>query len=219
MIDYGAVVKKNGKIITDPEGDLFQNYSTLRYEKDADFNVIVNESEVTYHYTRYDYNWEGNRCIETNPRDESEQYSMCGNNYAVIGDKDALIGFYKCGFKIALDKVIDDRESNKSENKFYYVGDYFNDYKRKFKINSKIFRQFKVKRLDDRSDEAVYLARFYYKDDLYEVLFGYGIDPKPKYLYGKKSYHNAYTDYFDKTYHKNGKCKGLLRKIGKWYNN
>ena len=105
------------------------------------------------------------------------------------------------------------------ENKFYYIGDYFNNNKGKFKLDSKLFRQFKVKRLDDRSDAAVYLARFYYKDDLYEVLFGYGIDPSPKYLYGKKSYHNACTDCFNKSYHKNGKCKGLLRKIRKWYNN
>lgn len=219
FIDYGAVVKKNGKIITDPKGDLFQNYSTLRYEKDDDCNVITDESIVTWNNTHYDYHWEDGICTKSNPRDESEQYPMCGNNFAVIGDESALIGFYKCGFKIALDKVIDDRESNKSENKFYYIGDYFNSYKRKFKLDSSIFRQFKVKRLDDRSDAAVYLARFYYKDDLYEVLFGYGIDPNPKYLYGRKSYHNAYTDLFDKSYHKNGKQKGLLRKIKKWYNN
>lgn len=48
MLDYGAVVKKNGRIISDTKGGLFQNFSTLKYETEdkEPFRTIVDETIV-----------------------------------------------------------------------------------------------------------------------------------------------------------------------------
>lgn len=216
FLDYGAVVKKNGKIITDPLGGLFQNYSQFKYESNDD-GAVNTDSIVTFKYTsslKYD---ENNQLVDVEPYDEEQQQSLCGNYMAVIGDSECAIAFYKTHCCIALNKVVDNRPVNQGINRMYYgiEGNY--DTKKPLKIDCKLVRQFKVKRFS-RNTDSIYLARFYYKDDVYEVLYGYGIDPNPYYLYGKGSYY--YGTYNWNIRRKSAfkrKNKNLLKKIEYWY--
>jgi hypothetical protein len=149
--------------------------------------------------------------------DKEETTSLCGNYFAVIGDQELAIAFYKQWCVVALNGVIDNRDSNVSGINRTYDYIWFEGHKKAFKKDCKLLRQFKIKLMDPRSDAGVYLARFYYKGDLYEVLYGYGIDPNPKFLYGNRSYY-SHSYICDRGFKKIGGYKRLLRKIKNWYN-
>lgn len=212
IVDYGAVVKKNGKIITDPKGDLFQNYSNLKYEP-------IDETIITY--KRYDLD----TCKLS---DEIESYSMGGNMMALIGDEQFLIGFYKQDFTLALNKVM-----IQYSDAYTTMWEWFDKHKKPFVI--------KLDNIPELSDIVIslvnrnldyldkFFAKFTYKGDKYEVLFGYGVDPNPKYLYGKQSYfyHHKERYYYNGLYSEpvhtfpgrviNKEDRRSLNIIKKWY--
>ena len=186
MMDYGAVVKKNGKIISDVKGDLFQNFTNLKYvyQEEYPYDILVDETIVS------GKDWKGN----------SISYSMAGDNFALIGDEHFLIGFYKTTFTIAIDKVVVDLP--------FSVYDWFDEHVKPitFKINNEI--SVKVSLVQKEHTEyggsmQVFLAQFEYKNDNYEVLFGYGIDPSLIFTFTDKNYyHHKRKD----CWHKLGKC-------------
>lgn len=103
------------------------------------------------------YNIDGNVFEET----------IKGNYFSYIGDKDLLICVYKCGLTIVSNnKVL--RFINGLEKDPYL------NYKTmvyKFEVNGV---KFYLKRLNEQSNR--YKLRFEYKNNLYEVLYGYGVD-------------------------------------------
>lgn len=195
-IDYGVIVKKNGKIITDPKGGLFQNYTNLKcteqylYDINYDENdepaiaeprlnpEYIDETIVTYR----EYNWEDGTLS-----DKIKEYSFGHNEMGVIGDEHFLIGFYKQDFSITIDKIM--VQEDYSDTMWW---DWFREHKKPLII--------KLDNVPEVSDIVIssvnkdldyldkFFAKFTYKDDEYEVLFGYGVDPNPKYCYGKQSY-------------------------------
>lgn len=217
MIDYGAVVKKNGKIITDPNGSLFQNYSTLRYNNQGEWKEVEKFDELTEEtYTESYFEkgenyidetvveaevWsfnkkgsEGNTILspEIDYLVEFKNYSFADNEMAVIGDEHFLIGFYKQGFSIAIDKHM-----------CYWAGDigmhlnsydWFRNHKKGINyyihdLNGNYITTIKLNKIDKTSDNlTAFIAKFEYNGDKYEVVYGYAMDPNPKYLFGKKSY-------------------------------
>ena len=196
-VDYGVVVKKNGKIITDPKGGLFQNYTNLKctdpyfleVKKRNEYGVAieweevenpdyVDETIVTYR----EYDWD-----EGTLSDKIVEYSFGHNEMGVIGDEHFLIGFYKQDFSIAIDKIM--VQEDYSDIMWW---DWFREHKKPLII--------KLDNVPEVSDIVIssvnrdldylekFFAKFTYKNDEYEVLFGYGVDPNPKYCYGKQSY-------------------------------
>lgn len=205
MLDYGAVVKKNGKIISDPN-ELFQNFTNLKYETDDDCNIVIDETIIQ--------------------EIDGDERSMAGNYFALIGDEEMMIGFYKTWFKIAVDK------------KEVSIGDYFChwqlDLKRDFIYEYPKLGKLTIKRIDKRARYCnVYIATFSYKGDSYSVMFGYGVDPSIKYTFGPKNYyapqkpdksklkraHKYWVGYQDWNYSKS-KCRKYRRTLNRmreWY--
>lgn len=167
MVDYGALVKKNGKLITNPEGGLFQNYSTLSYGTEVE--IKTKDGEVVGWKQEGD---ESERLFDV--YDGEPQFkSVIGNYMAVIGDEDYLFAFYKD-----------------------FWG--FYDYQKEISGGWIGYREHVVNRVQlpcctvtikcwdpKRFGRRIGSARFIYKGDIYNVLFGYGIDNHPDFLYGK----------------------------------
>lgn len=211
MLDYGAVVKKNGKIISDPN-KMFQNFTNLKYETDDDCNTVIDETVI--------------ECINYGT-DKIEKRSMAGNYFALIGDEEMMIGFYKTWFKIAVDK----KEVNMGE---YFCKWQSEDIKRDFVYEYPKLGKLTIKKIDKRPKYCnVYIASFSYKGDNYSVMFGYGVDPSIKYTFGPKNYyapqkpdksklkraHKYWIGYQDWNYSKS-KCKKYRRTLNRmreWY--
>lgn len=207
MLDYGAIVKKNGVIITDPNGDLFQNFTNLKYEemKEYPYDTIVDETVVHCEPTEED-DWE--------PYD----YSFGGNYFALVGDAQLMIGFYKTSFGIAVDKV--------NYNYPYFDWVSFNGryqcthyYRPKYiSVNKgdKVLTTIKISRIDEESQ--VFLATFVYNGDKYEVLYGYGIDPSLGYTFGKDNYFSSNRKHYYH-FHREGNynLRKALKRIRYWY--
>lgn len=236
MIDYGAVVKKNGKIITDPKGELFQNYTNLKYTEQYLYNIYYDENDepaIVEPGLNPDYIDETlvkRKVFNTETfefTDEVEDYSMA-NNMALVGDEQFLIGFYKQSLEIAVDKILIE-----DQNIVPLVWKWFYEHKKPLVI--------KLDNIPELSDIVInmvnrnldhlesFFAKFTYKGDKYEVLFGYGIDPKPIFLYGKQSYlyhykeRYYYNGYYFESVHRfpgrviNKEDRRSLNIIKKWY--
>ena len=177
MMDYGAVVKKNGKIISDIEGGLFQNFSNLKYKDDES---TIDETMV-----------QGNDCDGI-----SMKFSMAGNYFALVGDEHFLMGFYKEGFTIAIDKKV--------VGNIPTTWEWFDEHVKplKFIINNEINVTISLAQKEHTeygSRMCVYVAKFTYKGDNYEVLFGYGVDPSVIYTFTDGNYyHHKRKDYWHK---------------------
>lgn len=222
MIDYGAVVKKNGKIISDPK-ELFQNFTNLKYEKKEVMKTTEDGVEYTDFETVVD-----ETVIQTIDYDgEIRERSMAGNYFALIGDEEMMIGFYKTWFKIAVDK------------KEVSIGEYFckwqsEDLKRDFVYEYPKLGKLTIKKIDKRPKYCnVYIASFSYKGDSYSVMFGYGVDPSIDYTFGSRNYyapqkpdksklkraHKYWIGYQDWNYSKS-KCRKYRRTLNRmreWY--
>jgi len=222
MLDYGAVVKKNGKIISDPN-KMFQNFTNLKYET----------KEITYTDENGDEHWDIKTVIDetviqsTDYEGKPTTKSMAGNYFALIGDAEMMIGFYKTWFKIAVDKKEVD------------MGEYFRkwqseDIKRDFVYEYPKLGKLTIKRIDKRPKYCnVCIATFSYKGDSYSVMFGYGVDPSIKYTFGPKNYyapqkpdksklkkaHKYWIGYQDWNYSKSKQHKDrrILRRMREWY--
>ena len=166
MMDYGALVKKNGKLITNPKGGLFQNYSTLSY------GTTVEIKDKTGEVIGWDQEGDESKRFVDMYEGEPKLRSVIGNHMAVIGDEDYLFGFYKdfWGFF----------NHQKEINGGYVSRDGHVVYKVKLPCCDVALKWW-----DPKYKTRIGTARFIYKGDIYEVLFGYGIDPNPKFLFGK----------------------------------
>lgn len=177
MIDYGAVLKKNGKIMNCEK--FFMDMETavgwtdnprIKYE---DCNCIDE-----YGYSDCQNCHRANRTFHSTP-DLGEWYqlnsdcrgvvpvfssAMGGNYFVYAGDRDFVIGFYKTHFAILLAGMEKKEVIWRDCNRFSFTIE---------RGGVKI----KVKALNDKKD--AFYARFHYKGDLYEVVYGYGIDSNP----------------------------------------
>lgn len=207
MMDYGAIVKKNGVIITDPKGGLFQNFTNLRYEvmEEEPYDTIVDETVVRYEPTKDD-DW------------KPFNYSFAGNYFALVGDAQLMIGFYKTSFNIAVDKVNHNYPdfdwisfNGRYQCTHYYRAKYISVNKR-----DKVLTTLKISKIDEESQ--VFLATFVYNGDKYEVLYGYGLDPSLRYTFGKDNYFAPNRKRYHH-FHREGNynLRKALKRIRYWY--
>ena len=207
MMDYGAIVKKNGVIITDPTGGLFQNFTNLKYEvmEEEPYDTIVDETVV--------------RCEPTEKDDwEPFNFSFGGNYFVLIGDAQLMIGFYKTSFSVAVDKVKYNYPYFDwlSFNGRYQCTHYYRDKYISVNKGDKVLTTLKISKIDEESQ--VFLATFVYNGDKYEVLYGYGVDPSLRYTFGKSNYFAPKRkNYYN--FHREGNysLRKALKRIRYWY--
>ena len=175
MIDYGAILKKNGKIVNRDEFFMdmetavgWTDYPHVKYE-DCD---CINEDGYSdcwncpranrEYYANESYYWLESDCRGIKP----DSNHMEGNWFAYAGDTELVVGFYK---QMVMTWY-------KGEQKIHWLRwDYNNRYSVYLEVSG---TKMKFKALS--SHKQAYYGRFRYKGDLYEVVFGYGIDPDQK---------------------------------------
>ena len=171
-MDYGAVVKKNGVIISDVRGLLFQNFTNLKY---ADYDSLKRGLEIDETIVK-GFNYKG----------EPIEFSMAGNYFALVGDEHFLMGFYKEGFVVEIDKQV--------VNNLPCTWEWFDEHVKplKFVVDNEIEITLSLAQKEHTEyggRMSVYLAKFTYKGDNYEVLFGYGVDTSIIYTFTDKNYY------------------------------
>jgi len=243
MSDYGAMVKKNGIIITQKHGGLFQNYTDLKYVceydtitnpdgtwelKECDTNV--DETLVQRYAFRVEYDEKTEEYITINEGIHPEKFSMAGNYMAVIGDKDFMIGFYKDGFTLVYDGITANIEEVAKQHGFdESTYEWFSAHKKPKVYHLDKIGDLVVKRVTNKTNDNVYLAKFEYKGDKYEVLYGYGVDPDWNFMCDtKRSYWSNWwrwdwyryekKDILKKYYHKRKKMSPIIKAVRKWVN-
>ena len=159
MIDYGCLIKKNGKLIAGQD--------------------IFTEAIKTVGFTN----------------------DVLNNCHACCGDKDLVFWFYK-DFMRVYDSEMKELLSVGYDSWNYYSC-YRNDsmtlkdYEREKMVMHQRYSlekevngiKLKFKRLDEGNR---YKLRFWYKNDLYEVIYGYGVDNNLDYFYGLAENKKAY---------------------------
>lgn len=175
MIDYGAILKKNGKIVNRDEFFMdmetavgWTDYPHVKYEDcdclDEDgHSDCCNCPRATLFICAFDDDFEGVKDFVSDCRGvKSDYHHMEGNWFAYAGDTDFVVGFYK-------QMVITWYKGKKRIHWLKW------DYAKKYSIYIEVGGiKLHFKALSKSKD--VYYGRFYYKGDLYEVVFGYGID-------------------------------------------
>lgn len=187
MIDYGAILKKNGKIVNRDEFFMdmetavgWTDYPHVKYE-DCD---CINENGYSdcencpranrEYYTNINHYWLVSDCRDIVPNSKH----MEGNWFTYAGDTELVVGFYK-------QQVM---TWYKGEQKIHWLRW---DYAGKYSINIEVGgAKLHFKALSENKD--AYYGRFRYKGDLYEVVFGYGIDPT------QSTWNRVKKDYCDK---------------------
>ena len=178
MIDYGAILKKNGKIQNRDEFFMdmkkavgWTDNPRIRY---TDCNCI---DEVGYsdcmncpraHFIQHSDPELGDwTSFDSDCRNNKLSIGkMAGNWFAYAGDTEFVVGFYK---QMVMTWY-------KGEQKIHWLRwDYHNKYSVYLEVGG---TKMKFKALS-RNKQAYY-GRFRYKGDLYEIVFGYGIDPNQK---------------------------------------
>lgn len=196
MMDYGAIVKKNGKVL--PSKGLFNNYSTLDGGIDHEVYediTVPGVSEPVQSLVKIETI--GDESARIGALDENEKRSVIHNFMAVVGDKDFLVATYKEYLAVFdSEKRIAEATARK-----YDVIDFYRVKTYMVQHLDTPFGPIKIKTLDP---EACAIASFWYKEDYYEILFGYGID-KPSFMFSKDA----------KRYINN---KKVLGKIQRWIN-
>ncbi len=236
MVDYGAVVKKNGVIITKRKGGLFQNYTDLKYVceydnveypdgtwelKERDTNVDETMVQRYSYKTERDENGNYKFIIEGIHPDK---FSMAGNYMALIGDKDVMIGFYKDEFMLAYDGIMANvEEVAKQYGLDEYTYKWFSVHKKTKVYHLDRIGDFIVKPITNKTDDNVFLAKFKYKGDKYEVLYGHGVDPDLGFMCDpKRSYWSNWWridwNQGKKVYHKKKKLSPTIKEVRKWVN-
>lgn len=172
MIDYGAILKKNGKIVNRDEFFMdmktavgWTDYPHVKYEDcdciDEDgYSDCQNCPRANReYYANENYYWLVSDCRDIVPNSNH----MEGNWFAYAGDTELVVGFYK---QMVMTWY-------KGEQKIHWLRW---DYAGKYSINIEVDgTKLHFKALSENKD--AYYGRFRYKGDLYEVVFGYGIDP------------------------------------------
>lgn len=141
IVDYGALVWKNGKPFGKRENLFEETINTLGFKIDSFIYTTINDN------VEYNYNYSD------------------GNDYVYIGNKNIIFSFYKGEITVC----------NYKEKEIKFITCY-SDYNKYKKDIYEVFGQkFTVKPLKPNS---VFLFNSIIDGDKYEVLFGYGIDPK-----------------------------------------
>ena len=177
MIDYGAILKKNGKIVNRNQFFMVMENAVgwsdnprIKYEdcdcEDRDIygsycydcpraNFIIHKFEDGIEeWKEFVGDCRGNK---------PPQNPIGGNWFAYAGDTEFVVGFYK---QMVMTWY-------KGEQKIHWLRwDYAGKYSIYIEVGG---TKLHFKALSDNKD--VYYGRFRYKGDLYEVVFGYGIDP------------------------------------------
>lgn len=170
MIDYGSVVKKNGAII---QKEIFMDM------KEAVGFTIKN---IQYSYIRNDYDKDYNIIRK---RKYTDIVDVDGNYFSYIGDKDLLVCVYKGTLMF-----ISNNEVVKVQR------DLWLDYNLPYELQKLDFTvngvEFNIKRL--AKDRNRYKLRFSYKGNLYEVLYGYGVDVDKDVWYDVSKKERRYID-------------------------
>ena len=151
MIEYGSVVKKNGKII--------QTEMFMDMKKELGF--VINSIKQSYKETIFDEEY------KRTPNHNDYKQRIDGNYFSYVGDLSLLVCVYKCGIVIIDNGKIIKKVENLDDNACL-------PYRRmslEFKVKDVVF---KLKRLNEESNR--YKLRFIYKGDTYEILYGYGVD-------------------------------------------
>ena len=179
MIDYGAILKKNGKIQNRDEFFMdmetavgWTDYPHIKYE-DCDcldengYSDCWNCPRANCVVHKFEDGIEEWKDFVSDCRGvKSDSNHMEGNWFAYAGDTEFVVGFYK-------QQVM---TWYKGEQKIHWLRwDYNNRYNVYLEVGG---TKMKFKALS-RYKQAYY-GRFHYKGDLYEVVFGYGIDPNQK---------------------------------------
>lgn len=169
MLDYGSVVKKNGIIIQD---EFFMDM-----EKAVGFKL--DKAKRKKQKIKYDENT--NRYIEYGEIEESF-IEVDGSFFSYMGDEELLVCVYK-GLLIFISngEVIRTQYDLNLSNEVPYRAQRLTFY-----VNG---IQFEIKRLYDNNR---YLLRFWYKENLYECIYGYGVDIDKDVWYGVSSREREY---------------------------
>ena len=177
MIDYGAILKKNGKIVNrdkffmDMEAAVgWTDNPHIKYEDcsciEGGYSNCENCSRAHFvHYSSpglgewdsYDSDCHGNK---------PNRNSIGGNWFAYVGDTNFVVGFYK-------HQVM---TWHNGEQKIHWLRwDYGNRYSIYIEVGG---AKLHFKALSN--SKSVYYGHFHYNGDYYEVVFGYGIDPNQR---------------------------------------
>lgn len=179
MIDYGAILKKNGKIVNRNEFFMdmekavgWTDNPRIRYEDcnciDEDGYSNCSECPRAHFLNFSDPELGEWRTLEKDCHGQSFNGSckMGGNLFAYAGDTEFVVGFYKQMVMIWY----------KGEQQIHWL---CSDYNNKYSIYLEIGgTKLHFKALSNYKN--AYYGRFRYKGDLYEVVFGHGIDSDQK---------------------------------------
>lgn len=154
-IDYGSVVKKNGIII--------QKEMFMDMKKAVGFRI----KSIKQSYKETVYEDDENYKPHT-PKHYDYNHIVDGNYFSYIGDKDLLVCVVKCRLLFISNGRIIKCINGMEEDMTYW---WWERKSFKFEVNGV---KFYIKRLAD--NRGRYKLRFEYKGDLYEVLYGYGVD-------------------------------------------
>lgn len=170
MSDYGSVVKKNGKII---QKEFFMDMKEM-------VGFVLEKATHTYEVEKFNEEGILYKTGEVKTRDVYIDVFF----FSYIGDEELLVCIYK-GVLVFVShgKVI------KMQHDLYVSDAPYEIQKLEFAINNVKFR---IKRLD--KDRHRYKLRFWYKGDLYEVLYGYGVDINKNIWYNLSNKEKRYID-------------------------
>ena len=175
MIDYGAILKKNGKIVN--RNQFFMNmeeavgwtdsprirHNDCNYTDETGYSLCMTcpRANFIHHSDPELGEWES---FESDCRNNKFSIKSIGGNwFAYAGDTEFVVGFYKHQVMTWY----------KGEQKIHWLRW---DYTRKYSIYIEVGgTKLHFKALSENKD--AYYGRIRYKGDLYEVVFGYGIDP------------------------------------------
>lgn len=202
MIDYGAVVIKNGRVVN--ENQFFQNmkeavgwedHPGLRYPH-CDHADDEGHSQcwdcprafTEFHHHEILGDWENKYADCNGVHFDSFMHTIRGNYYAYIGDEELTLCFYKYKVAIVTSRTTRTDVGVVSEDDFWCGYDFSKSLK--LIINDAVIHIHPAV----KSGKDIWHCEMSYKGDYYHVIFGYGIDPnfdiwnESKYRYvGKKN--------------------------------
>lgn len=167
MRDYGSVVKKNGIII--------QNEWFMDMKESLGFSI----EKIPYSYIENIYNDDYSKVIGTKVVDS--ELTINDNYFSYMGDEELLICVYKGYLTIISNGEFIQIEELEASS---FIPFQFK--KKYFTVNGINFR---ITRLYDNNR---YKLRFWYKGDLYECLYGYGVNISLNYWYDVKPTERRY---------------------------
>ena len=193
MIDYGAVVKINGKIVNENQFfmDMQQAVGWIDHPKkrypDCDCLDDKGYSECfecprrkTEHQSHPELGEWDATIGDCRGNEIPIQDKLDRNFFAYVGDEDFTIAFYKTSAVIT------------NKNKTLYARLWYGFYSKDLgdtdvtAICRKMVRRFDIKIGDETihlkikrigEGESKFYMRFIYKHNIYEIIYGYGIDP------------------------------------------